>query len=192
MKVIGIDLAGCAKNPSGFALLSGREIKTGLVYSDDEIIELCIRGRPSVVTIDAPLSMPKRGSLREADASLIKRGFRVFPPTFAGMRRLTERGIRLAKNLRAKRIKVIETHPRTSGMLLFKTPDRKRWVAGLKRGGWRLKENAGEHEIDAAISALTGALYLSGEAEEVGEAREGVILIPLAKRKIAKPSLKRA
>ena len=185
MKVIGIDLAGWATNPSGFALLSGRKIETLLVYSDDEIIGLCMRERPSVVAIDAPLSMPKRGNLRKADALLIKRGFRVFPPTFAGMRSLTERGMRLAKKIRAKKIKVIEIHPRTSGMLLFNTPLRKKWVAELKRRGWQLKESASEHEIDAVLAALTGVLYLNRGTEEIGRGEEGVILIPKSDKTIA-------
>ena len=180
MKVVGIDLAGRVTNPSGFALLSDRKIETRLVYSDDEIIELCIRERPSVVAIDAPLSLPRRGNLRKADASLIKRGFRVFPPTFAGMRSLTLRGMRLAKELRAKKIRVIEIHPRTSGMLLFKTPNRERWTTKLRGEGWRFGESASEHEIDAAMAALTGALYLGEKTEGVGAPREGVITVPLS------------
>ena len=179
MKVIGIDLAGRMTNPSGFALLFDRRIETRLIYSTKEIIELCMHERPSVVAIDAPLSLPKRGNLRKADASLIKRGFRVFPPTFAGMRSLTERGVRLAKELRAKKIKVIEIHPRTSGLLLFKTPRRMRWMSELSKWGWQLEGIANEHEIDAAMAALTGALCLEGKTEEVGAPREGVITIPL-------------
>ncbi len=178
MKVIGIDLAGRTTNPSGFALLSNHKIKTWLIYSNDEMIELCTREYPSVVAIDAPLSLPKRGNLRKADALLIKRGFRVFPPTFAGMRSLTERGIHLANELRAKKIKVIEIHPRTSGLLLFKTPSRERWMTELREGGWQLGESATEHEIDATMAALTGALYLGKKTEEVGAVHEGVIIVP--------------
>lgn len=178
MKAIGIDLAGRSTNPSGFALLSDRKIETRLIYSNDEIIELCTRERPSAVAIDAPLSLPKRGNLRKADSLLIKRGFRVFPPTFGGMRSLTERGIHLAKELRAKKIKVIEIHPRTSGLILFKTSSRERWMTELREGGWQLGKSASEHEIDAAMAALTGALYLSKKTEEVGAAHEGMIIVP--------------
>ena len=181
MKIIGIDLAGRATNPSGFALLSGRKISTRLVYSDGEIVELCVGERPALIAIDAPLSMPKRGNLRKADASLIKRGLRVFPPTFAGMRLLTERGVHLAGKLRTKGLQVIEIHPRTSGALLFKTPDRRRWVTKLNKKGMKLKKSASEHEIDAVLAALTGALYLKKKTEEVGAADEGTIIIPRGK-----------
>ena len=181
MKVFGIDLAGRESNPSGFASLSGRRFETKLVYSDDEIIETCARERPSVVAIDAPFSLPKRGNLREADSLLIKRGYRVFPPTFAGMRSLTERGMRLAEELGAKKIKVIEIHPRTSGLLLFKTPTRERWVTELKKRGWQLVGELGKHEIDAILAALTGALFLGKKTEAVGAAGEGVIIVPLGR-----------
>jgi hypothetical protein len=178
MKIIGIDLAARATNPSGFAVLSDHRINMRLIHSDEEIVEICVRERPILIAIDAPLSLPKHGNLRKADASLIERGLRVFPPTFAGMRSLTERGIRLADMLRAKGLRVIEIHPRTSGVLLFKTPDRHQWVTKLGERGVKLDEGASEHEIDAAIAALTGALYIQKKTEEVGEAEEGTIVIP--------------
>jgi len=178
VRVVGIDLAGREKNPSGLAVISDRGLRTGLIYSDEEIRNLCAQERPDVVAIDAPLSMPKRGGLREADASLIKRGFRVLPPALGGMKSLTERGMRLASELRAKGVKVIEIHPRTSGIVLFGKPSRRAWVRELEKCGLRLAEGASEHEIDATIAALTGALHLRGETEEVGETREGAIVIP--------------
>lgn len=178
-KIIGIDLAGRPTNPSGFALLSGRTFKSQLVHSDGEIINLCLQERPALVAIDAPLSLPARGNLRNADASLIKRGLRVFPPTFAGMLSLTKRGIRLAKKLRARKIRVIEIHPRTSGVMLFKTPNRDEWVTKLRRRRFRFEGCKSRHEKDAVLAALTGALHLQGKTEEIGGAKEGTIVIPL-------------
>jgi len=180
MKAIGIDLAGLETNPSGFAVLTNRNFKAQIVYSDERMISLCADEEPSVVAIDAPLGLPKRGNLRDADRSLIKRGLRVFPPTFAGMRKLTERGIILAKKLRARKIKVIEIHPRTSGLLLFNTSDRARWLAELKKMGLRFEGGKSAHEVDAMMAAMTGLLYLKGEAEKVGTQREGTIVIPIA------------
>lgn len=179
MKVVGIDLAGLNTRPSGLATLTGRTFKTQLIYSDEQIVDFCVRGAPDLVAIDAPLSLPKRGNLRNADMSLIKRGLRVFPPTFAGMLSLTKRGMLLAKKLRARKIKVIEIHPRTSGILIFKTGDRERWIKKLKKVGFRLYGNNSCHEVDAALAALTGALHLRGKTEEIGTAEEGTIVIPL-------------
>ncbi len=179
MKIIGIDLAGRSTNPSGFALLSGRTFKTQLVYSDKQMIDLCTKARPAIISIDAPLGFPERGNLRKADVSLIKRGLRVFPPTFAGMRSLTERGIRLAKKLRARKIRVIEIHPRTSGVVLFKTANRDRWIKKLREMGFRFEGGNSQHEMDAALAALTGAIHIRGKTEEIGDLKEGTIVIPL-------------
>lgn len=186
MKTIGIGPAGRPTNPSGLAMLSGRTFKTQLIHSDRQIIDLCVQERPTLVAVDAPLSLPARGNLRNADVALIKRGLRVFPPTFAGMLSLTKRGIRLAKKLRARKIRVIEIHPRTSGIVLFKTPDRNQWVIKLRKRGFRFEGGKSRHEIDAALAAFTGALHLQGKTEEIGDTNEGTIVIPL--RRIALPA----
>ena len=179
IKTTGIDLAGKERNPSGIAIFIGRKFNTELIYTDEEIIELCMRERPRVVAIDAPLSLPARGSLRLADRSLIERGLRVFPPTFAGMRSLTQRGIRLAKELHKRGFEVIEIHPRTSGVVLFGMPDRRAWIKGLRERGLKIKMQLSAHEIDAALAALTGALYLRKKTEAVGGKAEGTIIIPI-------------
>ncbi len=184
MKVLGIDLAGRETNPTGFALLSNREFRTGLIYSNDEIVELCTKNRPEVVAIDAPLSLPKSGGLRKADAELIERGHRVLPPTLGGMRTLTERGIRLAERLRAQGFNVIEIHPRTSGKILFGISERQAWLSELKRRGWSINAKVSEHGVDAAIAALTGLLRLQGKTEEVGTPTEGAIVIPRGRLRV--------
>jgi hypothetical protein len=176
--VIGLDLAGVPKNPSGFALLFGRKIETKFLYPDAEIVEQCVRSRPKVVAIDAPLSLPEHGSLRAADEQLIERGLRVFPPMFAGMKKLTTRGIKLAGEMRSQGLRVIEIHPRSSGIMLFGTAERTRWVSKIRRKGWQLKLGRSEHEIDAVVAALTGMLWLKKKTEEIGDREEGTIVIP--------------
>lgn len=178
VKIVGIDLAGLETNPSGFAVLSGSKFNARILYTDEQIIGECMAERPDVVAIDAPLSLPVQGSLRNADLSLIKRGMRVFPPIFGGMRTLTERGMRLERELRARKVKVIEVHPRTSGLLLFRTGDRIGWTSNLKQMGFSLPGGESRHELDAVMAAMTGLLYLEGRAEEVGDREEGVIVIP--------------
>lgn len=178
MRVIGIDLAGKESNPSGFAILLNREVETRLVYPDEGLLQLCALERPDVVAVDAPLSLPREGNLRAADARLIHLGYRVLPLTFGGMRALTGRGIQLAKKLRARSIRVIEIHPHTSGRILFGTPNREEWLLKLEREGWEIRGGESDHEVDAAIAALTGLLYLRKKTEEVGELEEGTIIIP--------------
>lgn len=178
VKVIGIDLAGLEVNPSGFAILTGKKFTTVTLYTDEQILEHCTAVKPLVVAIDAPLSFPKHGNLREADFSLIKSGFRVFPPKLGGMKSLTTRGIKLARKIRKANIDVIEVHPRTSGLIIFGTDDRRRWMEELKHQGYELDVGISRHEVDAVLAALTGWLYLAGRTEKIGGPEEGVIIIP--------------
>lgn len=184
MKVIGVDLAGKETNPTGLAVYSSGEFKTKLVKSDDKILRLCLDERPALVAIDAPLSFPKKGHLRRADSELIARGHRVLPPTLGGMKSLTQRGIQLAKKLRERGFEVIEIHPRTSGKILFGTPEREEWISEFERMGLKLKPNISEHEIDGILAALTALLYLQEKTEEAGEPEEGTIVIPRERLKI--------
>lgn len=179
MKLIGIDLAGKESNPTGFAVLSGKSLRTTSLYSDDEIISSCVRERPTLIAIDAPLSMPRKGNLRKSDLTLIERGLRVLPPTLGGMRELTERGMRIAGGLRRRGLRVIEVHPRTSGIMALGTDRRERWVEKLRRKGFRVGEIKSKHEIDAALAAVTAWLHASGRTEMVGNEGEGIIVIPL-------------
>jgi predicted nuclease with RNAse H fold len=66
--VIGIDLAGSSRNPTGWALLKGKAVKNLLLYTDNEISENTLRNHPALIAIDAPLSLPQKGELfRKAD-----------------------------------------------------------------------------------------------------------------------------
>lgn len=176
MRVAGIDLSGSERRPTGLAFLEGRRCLTTTVFSDNEILEQCLRRKASLIAIDAPLSFPREGNLRLCDRVLISRGLRVFPPTFGGMRKLTERGIRISSILRSSGFDVIEVHPRTSGILIFGSPDRKKWVAKLVAAGFKISPSS-DHEIDAILSALTALLHLKGFTETVG-GEDGSIIVP--------------
>jgi hypothetical protein len=177
VKVVGIDLAGTPSRASGFAVLREKTISSSLLYSDEEIIDRCTEESPDLVAIDAPLSKPRKGGFRESDLGLVRRGLRVLPPGFKGMKGLTARGMRLSRRLKKQGLKVIEVHPRSSGVLLFGTSDRKAWVGSLKAKGYRLRITKSIHEIDAALAAVTGFLHLKRKTEAVG--RRGKIILPL-------------
>jgi len=177
MRVMGLDLAGKPQNPSGVALVEGKTVRTFLVWEDSEVEGVCEGERVGLVAMDAPLSLPRNGSLRPSDLALIRMGFRVFPPLFSGMRCLTLRAISLARRLREGGTRVIEVHPLTSGKILFGTSRREEWARQLARRGWEVKGGGGKHELDACLSALTGLLHLRGKTREVGKGR-GRIVIP--------------
>ena len=180
--IIGIDLAGLPKNPSGWALLEGNKVETCLVYRDSEILEGIMRSRPAVTAIDAPFNLPKRGLLRKADREMIKRGFRIFPPTLAAMRILTLRATILNKLIEEKGYKTIEVHP-TSTRKALSMPS-KEWEKiqetllnmGLK--GTLQTRNLTPHEIDAVTSALTAYLHTQNQTEAIGDEEGGYIIIP--------------
>lgn len=91
---IGIDLAGLSKNPTGIAQLKDKTVKTSLVYTDSEILEYITIHSPTLIAVDAPLSLPAKGdAFRKADREMVKKGYRVFPPTFPAMKTLTLRAI---------------------------------------------------------------------------------------------------
>ncbi|MDR4463183.1 MAG: DUF429 domain-containing protein [Nitrospira sp.] len=99
--VIGIDLAGSPKRPTGICVLRNLTTEAHVVFSDDDILDFVKEARPTLVPIDAPLSLPKRRRtvhdrsgehLRECDRELLCRGIRFFPVTLDPMRMWTAVG----------------------------------------------------------------------------------------------------
>ena len=109
-------------------------------------------------------------------------GYPVFPPLFKTMQKLTERGAKLAEILRLKGLKVIEVHPTSSRKALsMPTKDWRKIQAVFRHIGLRgehEKRVLTKHEIDAVTAALTGILHLEEKTRLVGDAAEGVIVIP--------------
>ena len=184
--VIGIDLAGSSRNPSGWALLKGNAVKTFLLYTDREILENTLRNHPALIAIDAPLSLPKKGEyFRKADREMIRKGYRVLPPNLPAMKKLALRATRLNRLIEEKRYKVIEVHP-TSTRKALQMP-LKDWKAiqellktlGLK--GELETRPLATHEIDAVTAALTAVLHLKSETERIGDDEEGCIIVPKKK-----------
>ena len=115
-RIIGIDLAGSADRGSGWCLLDGADAQVTVLRTDDEILDLTMRQDPDLVSIDSPLCLPKgrttvndsdpkrreHGIIRESERELKRRGVNVYPCLIQSMQKLTARGIRLARQLRAK------------------------------------------------------------------------------------------
>jgi len=191
MKILGIDLAGSEKQKTGICILNEKlEADCFCLFKDKEILDLIEKEKPSLVAIDAPLSLPKgRKSLkrkskihfRECDKELWKLNIKFFPITLGPMRKLTERGIRLRKILE-KKYKVIEVYPGASQDIL-KIPRKQKGLKKLKMGLEKLgikilKKNPNNHELDAITCAFTGFLYLKGKYREIGNKKEGQIILP--------------
>lgn len=189
--IIGLDLAGSPKRPTGFCILRGLRAETKNLFSDDEILAAIGETHPGLVAIDAPLHLPPgRSSIHErndshyrpCDLELRRRKIPFFPITLGPMRGLTERGMRLRAELEGKRIRAVEMYP-GGAQDLWGIPraarDRKGLRLGLTKLGVKgLRTDCSAHELDAASGALVGRLFLQGRAEVYGDFDSGAILMP--------------
>lgn len=183
--IIGIDLAGNSKNPTGIAILEKKKVKTLVLHTDEEILSIIKKVKPTLVAIDAPLHLPKSGIFRKADKMAIKKGYRVFPPLLPSMKHLTLRAIRLRKLIQERKRQVIEVHPTSSckALNIPKTDWEKLQTILMHIGieGEAQVRTLTVHEIDAIIACLTGYLYLKNQTEAIGDEEEGYIIVPKKK-----------
>ncbi len=125
---LGIDLTGSEKRPSGVCVLNGNEAELELLKTDQELISKAQEVKPTIISIDSPLSLPngrccekdscecrQYGITRECERILKRRGINVYPCLIQSMQQLTLRGMRLANILREQGFKVIESYPGGTG-----------------------------------------------------------------------------
>ncbi|MEM3482578.1 MAG: DUF429 domain-containing protein [Candidatus Micrarchaeaceae archaeon] len=200
MLIIGVDLAGSELRPTGFCKLSVKgnisEVTTKVLYSNSEIIGelLATKPKPNVVSIDAPLSIPKgRRSIsdrhgphfRSCDLELMAMHIKFFPITLGPMRMLTSRGMLLKKKLERLGFKVIESFPGGAQDLLG-IPRKQKGLEKLRRGLLRIGAKgigirATGDELDAVTCALVGKYYLEGNYTGLGNKEEGLLIMPRPK-----------
>ncbi|MGP3703014.1 MAG: DUF429 domain-containing protein, partial [Candidatus Bathyarchaeota archaeon] len=159
--------------------------------------EKTVLTKPDIVSVDAPLALPKgrcclkddclcrnAGHLRECDKVLLKMKIKFFPLTLGPMRKLTLRGIRIKKELNGKGLNVIESFPYSVKKILG-FPEKKHELDKFRNALKSLgidgdinKKDISIHELDAITSALVGLMYLKGEAVEIGDPSEALMVIP--------------
>lgn len=194
---VGIDLSGSEQKASGFCVLRGKEAHLDLVKTDDEIINKTVSARPTIVSIDSPLSLPRGrccvddsckcriyGITRECERILRGRGVGVYPCLIGSMQKLTSRGVKLAKLLEDQGYEVIESYPGAAQDILGfprKRVDLRELEIDLMNLGINPYSNRTlivHDEIDALTSALVGYFYLAGEYEPIGNMEEGYLIVP--------------
>jgi predicted nuclease with RNAse H fold len=194
---VGIDLAGSPQRDTGFCVMDEvMRCRTAVLHTDREIVEAVLEAAPSVVSIDAPLFLPRgRESLerkgpphlRECDRELLRMKIRFFPISLGPMRSLTERGIGLRAVLERKGLVVIESFPGAIQDMLGmprKQAGLEKLEAALREYGLALPRRKGGltgDELDAATSALVGLMYLRGEYRAIGDPDEGLMILPKTK-----------
>ncbi len=194
MNVVGIDLAGSEKRDTGFCVMDSlMRCSTVVLHTDGEILQRTLAASPKVVSIDAPLFLPKgRESLekrgpphfRECDKELLRMHIRFFPISLGPMRMLTARGMKLRADLEARGLEVIESFPGAIQDLLG-IPRKQKGLPlladALERYGIGLGRRSSElngDELDAVTSALVGLLYTKGEFRAIGDPSEGLMILP--------------
>ena len=204
---IGVDLGTSVRRKStGLAYLVEQDGKPLIedpplhIISDDELIRSTIIGisenfKSSTIGIDAPLSRPDHGSMRECEKRLRKHGIACFPSGALWVSAWVDKGIRLRlwaeKELGAK---VLEVYPYAARRALNLGVDlKKKSKAGrraiqdgllmLIAGLDRITEDRllSDDELDAILSAYTACLEANGDAVEINGA-DGVIYLPMKMR----------
>lgn len=197
-RIVGIDLTGSETRPSGWAVLAGRSATSTRIASDDELIRKTLESRPTLVSIDSPLSLPTgrlsvfdddptrttAGILRTCERTLRQRGISVYPCLIPSMQTLTARGVRLAARLRGLGLPVIESYP-GAAQDIMRIP-RKRASLEFLRDGLRAfglrgpgtSSRVSHDELDAVTSALVGLFFWAGRFEALGDEPEGLLIVP--------------
>lgn len=188
LRVVGIDLTGSEKRPSGWCVLDGREAVTAVLSGDEEIIARTVNERPHVISIDSPLSLPdgrvtvfdddpgrdQYGIMRQCERLLKKRGVNVYPALLPSMQRLTARGIYLANRFRSMGFPVIESYPGAAQDIMG-IPRKQKGLEYLEQGlaefgvsGSFIKQPVSHDELDAITSAVVGVFFWAGQVERLG------------------------
>jgi uncharacterized protein len=199
MRIVGLDLAGSENRVTGFCYMSeDMRCETRALHTDREIMEATVSAKPDIVSIDAPLCLPKgrksleqRGPphLRECDRELLRMHIRFFPITLGPMRKLTHRGIRFKKLFEMKGLQVIESFPGSAQDILG-MPRKQKGLEKLRRAlikyGIRKdvrKRDITHDELDGITCAIVGMKYLQNDYRAIGIEEEGYMIIPNAEEK---------
>jgi hypothetical protein len=196
MSVVGIDLAGSPKRPTGFCVSDRRRnVECSIVYTDKEICDMVMKAEAKIAAIDAPLALPKgrhclaehcrgKAHFRECDRVLTRMRIRYFPITIGPMRMLTARGITIAKRLKRSGVKSIETFPGAAQDIL-RIPRKQAGLEFLQQalieigcvGDIRKRSLTGD-ELDAINCALVARDYDNGSYLAIGDPSEILMILP--------------
>jgi len=207
----GLDLTFPGKQPATWAVLDDRPgvVAVGNSLADQEIMDQVKRFSPSVVGIDAPLTLPfgldcleelcpcqTASSLkgRQCERALARLGIGCYFTTKRSIiKPMVYRGMALRRVLEGQAYCVIEVYPHASKVRLFghRTP-RKKGSRGSRAvlqsllgalianlAAFAQGRILGHDELDSLLAAYTAWLYGRGGAEAVGEPEEGLIYLPV-------------
>ncbi len=182
----GLDPSASPRRPSGVAVieLEGRRLaRVELLRGDPEIVA-ALEG-VDALAVDSPLSIPAAGAFREVDLEMMRRGFRVLPPSWRGMSMLVERSTRLLRMIGAP---AFETHPRSAlAASGCRGVEELLGALGISHGALPGSRDA----LDAVIAAAVALEVVEGSATEVRAPDGSIYLIPGVCRTPARASRRR-
>lgn len=174
MKIVGIDLTGSEQRPSGVATLyEGGRVTTARIKTDSEIIGWIKVEKPTLVSIDSPLSLPENPNkiYRDCELELKRRGIGVYWCLLPSMKSLTMRGIALARKMREIGLEVIESYPGAAQDVLG-IPRKNKGIdvlaTALADYGIQGNLKVSHDELDAITAAIVGKLYREDKYEALG------------------------
>ncbi len=203
---IGVDLGtSMLRKSTGLAYLVEKNGKPLIeappehTVSDDKTIRdyltnLSGRGS-SIIGIDAPLSRPEHGTMRECERRLRKHGIPCYPSGAQWVSRWVDKGIELKKWTEKKLdARVIEVYPYAARRILHigidekkKTKEGRKVIQDVLSGFIAgLDEIAGDRllfddELDAILSAYIAFCEGNGTASKI-DGGDGVIYVPMKLR----------
>jgi predicted nuclease with RNAse H fold len=194
LRIVGLDLAGSETRRTGFCSMDqSLSCRTKVLYTDEEVVRETMSESPDVVSIDAPLFLPKgresldvRGPphLRACDRELLRMKIRFFPISVGPMRMLTKRGMSLRGVFEGSGLRVIESFPGAIQDILGmprKQEGLERLRAAIIRYGASGEVDRSDltgDELDAITCALVGKLLLEGDYLAIGDPEEGLMILP--------------
>lgn len=209
---LGVDLAASAQRRSGWAILDGtaRLLGIGLAATDADILALAHRWQPRLIAVDAPLSLPlglhcldetcpcrptAADGRKAAERELLRRGIPLYLTTKRSIiKAMIVRAMALTAALERDAFTVLEVYPYACKVVLFGRPiPRKTTAHGRDWLRDRLSDlipGLGGHpgrlnhdQLDALAAAYTACLADGGLAEALGDPQEGLIYLPLPRRR---------
>ncbi len=160
----GIDPAARERNITGIAIINEGRIEIYSAHRDDEIIKKIEKYEPSIVAIDAPMSLEDR------NVDIYLRKYGALSLKIPAMQELAKRGMRIKRILENK-YKVIEVFPTATAKILGFYDMKKKNMLSYFGEKFDIAKVRNEHEVDAIIAAYTAFLYAKGECVEM----EGVV-----------------
>ena len=207
MSILGVDLSASPKRASFYAVLDGGGKLACLdkFQTFDELLECLELHKPSLIAIDAPLSLPlgldcleeghdcatileQKGRASEQELARMHIGC-FFTTKRSIIKTLIYRGLEIQRELVKRGCEVIEVYPYATKVILFgdKMPPKNsaRGMAFLKgRLPWIIDgvepylDSLNHDGCDALLAAYTACLHVENRTDLLGIPEEGYIVVP--------------